>query len=164
MDLQVRGEGGIDRIRNIADREIKPHFENIDGIAGVQVFGGKENSIEIRLDEKACNANGISIGQIRNLLTNNGAKRAFVGKVYDGDNKFFVNVSSEYTDVKDIGNLIIKKTGPVLLKDVSEIIFGVKEQSSYSRVNGLDAVTISLANDNQANLIDLITCRYKGGK
>ncbi len=155
MDLQVRGEGGIDRIRNIADREIKPHFENIDGIAGVQVFGGKENSIEIRLNEKACKANGISIGQIRSLLNNNGAKKAFVGKVYDGSNKLFVNVSSEYTDVKDIGSLIVKNTGPVLLKDVAEIIFGVKEQSSYSRVNGLDAVTISLANDNQANLIDL---------
>jgi multidrug efflux pump subunit AcrB len=26
MDLQVRGEGGIDRIRNIADREIKPEL------------------------------------------------------------------------------------------------------------------------------------------
>jgi len=155
MDLQVRGEGGIDRIRNIADREIKPHFENIDGIAGVQVFGGKENSIEIRLNEKACKANGISIGQIRSLLNNNGAKKAFVGKVYDGSNKLFVNVSSEYTDVKDIGSLIVKTTGPVLLKDVAEIIYGVKEQNSYSRVNGLDAVTISLANDNQANLIDL---------
>ena len=155
MELQVRGEGGIDRIRNIADREIKPQLENIDGIAGVQVFGGKENSIEIRLNEKACKANGISIGQIRTLLNNNGAKKAFVGKVFDGSNKLFVNVSSEYTDVKDIGNLIVKNTGPVLLKDVAEIIFGVKEQSSYSRVNGLDAVTVSLANDNQANLIDL---------
>ena len=40
MELQIRGEGGIDRIRNIADREIKPEFENLDGIAGVQVFGG----------------------------------------------------------------------------------------------------------------------------
>ncbi len=155
MELQVRGEGGIDRIRNIADREIKPHLENIDGIAGVQIYGGKENSIEIRLNEKACKANGISIAQIRTLLNNNGAKKAFVGKVYDGSNKLFVNVSSEYTDVKDIGSLIVKNTGPVLLKDVAEIIFGVKEQSSYSRVNGLDAVTISLANDNQANLIDL---------
>ena len=47
MELQVRGEGGIDRIRNIADREIKPEFENIDGIAGVQVYGGQENSIEV---------------------------------------------------------------------------------------------------------------------
>ena len=155
MDLQVRGEGGIDRIRNIADREIKPHLENIDGIAGVQVYGGKENSIEIRLNEKACKANGISIGQIRNLLNNNGANKTFVGKVFNGTDKLFVNVSSEYTDFKEIGNLIVKNKGPVLIRDVAEIFFGVKEQSSYSRVNGLDAVTISLVNDNQANLINL---------
>jgi multidrug efflux pump subunit AcrB/ABC-type multidrug transport system ATPase subunit len=155
MELQVRGEGGIDRIRNIADREIKPQFENIDGIAGVQVYGGQENSIEIRLNEKACKANGISIGQIRNLLNNNGAKKTFVGKVVDGSNKLFVNVTSEYTDVKEIGNIIVKTSGPVLLRDVAEIFYGVKEQTSYSRVNGLDAVTITLVNDNQANLIEL---------
>ena len=155
MELQVRGEGGIDRIRNIADREIKPEFENIDGIAGVQVYGGQENSIEIRLNEKACKANGISIGQVRNLLNNNGFKKSFAGKVVDGSNKLFVNVTSEYTDVKEIGNLIVKNNGPVLLLDVAEIFFVVKEQSSYSRVNGLDAVTITLVNDNRANLINL---------
>jgi multidrug efflux pump subunit AcrB/ABC-type multidrug transport system ATPase subunit len=155
MELQVRGEGGIDRIRNIADREIKPEFENIDGIAGVQVYGGQENSIEIRLNEKACKANGISINQVRNLLNNNRANKTFAGKVVDGSNELFVNVTSEYTDVKEIGNIIVKSAGPVLLRDVAEIFFGVKEQSSYSRVNGLDAVTITLINDNQANLIDL---------
>ena len=155
MELQIRGEGGIDRIRNIADREIKPEFENIDGIAGVQVYGGQENSIEVRLNEKACKAFGISMGQVRNLLNNNGRDKTFVGKVVDGQDEFFVNVSSEYTDVKDIGSIIVDKTGPVLLKDISEIFFGVKEQSSYSRVNGLDAVTMTLVNDNQANLINL---------
>ncbi|MBA4321567.1 MAG: ABC transporter ATP-binding protein, partial [Odoribacter sp.] len=155
MELQVRGEGGIDRIRNIADREIKPEFENIDGIAGVQVYGGQENSIEVRLNEKACKANGISMGQVRNLLSNNGAEKTFVGRVVDGSNKLFVNVTSEYTDVKEIGNLIIKKSGPVLLRDIAEIFYGVKEQISYSRVNGLDAVTVTLVNDNQANLINL---------
>ncbi len=155
MELQVRGEGGIDRIRNFADREIKPELENIDGIAGVQVYGGQENSIEIRLNEKACKANGISIGQIRNLLNNNGTSKTFVGKVADGGNKFFVNVTSDYTDVKEIGNLTVKPSGPILLRDIADIFFGVKEQTSYSRVNGLDAVTVSLVNDNQANLIDL---------
>ncbi len=155
IELQVRGEGGIDRIRNIADREIKPEFENISGIAGVQVYGGKENSIEVRLHEKVCKANGINISQIRSLLNNNGTNKAFVGKVVDGKNKFFVNVTSQYTDVKEIGNLIVKTNGPILLRDVADIFYGVKEQSSYSRVNGLDAVTISLVNDNQANLIDL---------
>jgi multidrug efflux pump subunit AcrB/ABC-type multidrug transport system ATPase subunit len=155
MTLQVRGEGGVDRIRNIADKDIKPEFENIDGIAGVQVYGGQENSIEIRLNEKACKAFGISMGQIRSLLNNNGASRTFAGRVVDGNNRLFVNVTSEYTDVKEIGNLIVKKDGPVLLRDVAEIFYGVKEQTSYSRVNGMDAVTVTLVNDNQANLIDL---------
>lgn len=155
MTLQVRGEGGIDRIRNIADRDIKPELENIDGIAGVQVYGGQENSIEIRLDEKACKANGISIGQVRNLLNNNRADKTFAGRIADGENKLFVNITSEYNDVKELGNIIVKTAGPVLLRDVAEIFFGVKEQSSYSRVNGLDAVTVTLVNDNQANLIEL---------
>jgi multidrug efflux pump subunit AcrB/ABC-type multidrug transport system ATPase subunit len=155
MELQVRGEGGIDRIRNIADREIKTDLENIDGIAGVQVYGGKENSVEIRLNENACKANGISIGQVRNLLNNNGVNKTFAGKIMEGGNKLFVNVTSEYTDVKEIGSLVVKENGPILLRDIAEIYYGVKEQSSYSRVNGLDAVTITLVNDNQANLIDL---------
>ena len=155
MELQIRGEGGIDRIRNIADRDIKPEFENIDGIAGVQVYGGQENSIEVRLNEKACKANGISMGQVRNLLNNNGRDKTFAGKVVDGKHEMFVNISSEYTDVTEIGNIIVNSNGPVLLKDIAEIIFGVKEQSSYSRVNGLDAVTMTLVNDNQANLISL---------
>jgi multidrug efflux pump subunit AcrB/ABC-type multidrug transport system ATPase subunit len=155
MELQVRGEGGIDRIRNVADREIKTELENIDGIAGVQVYGGRENSIEVRLDEKACKANGITIDRVRRLLNNNRSDKTFTGRVRDGDNKLFVNVTSEYTDVTEIGNLIVKNEGPILLKDVAEIFFGVKEESSYSRVNGLDAVTISIVADNQANLIDL---------
>jgi len=155
MSLQVRGTGGVDRIRNLADREISPRLENIDGIAGVQVYGGKENSIEVRLDEKACKANGITMAQIRTLLNNNGRDKTFAGKVIDGSNELFVNITSEYTDVTDIGKIIVNQKGPVLLRDIAEIFYGVKKETSYSRVNGLDAVTINLVNDNQANLIRL---------
>lgn len=155
MSLQIRGEGGVDRIRNIADREIKPKLENIDGIAGVQVYGGQENSIEVRLDERACKANSITMGQVRTLLNNNGKEKTFAGKVVDGSNEFFVNITSEYTDVGDIGRIIVRQEGPVLLRDIAEIFYGVREETSFSRVNGMDAVTINLVNDNQANLIKL---------
>ncbi|MCJ7821312.1 MAG: efflux RND transporter permease subunit, partial [Bacteroidales bacterium] len=155
MSLQVRGEGGVDRIRNITDREIKPKFENIDGIAGVQVYGGQENSIEIRLNERACKALGVTMNQVRGLLNNNGAEKAFAGKVVDGDSRISVNITSDYTSVTDIGDITVKRDGPILLRDIAEIFYGVKEQSSYSRVNGMDAVTMNLVNDNQANLIAL---------
>jgi multidrug efflux pump subunit AcrB/ABC-type multidrug transport system ATPase subunit len=155
MSLQVRGEGGVDRIRNISDREIKPKFENIDGIAGVQVYGGQENSIEVRLNEKACKANGITMGQVSTLINSSGRDKTFAGKVVDGNNEYFVNITSEYTDVSEIGSIIVKQNGQVLLRDIAEIFYGVKEETSYSRVNGMDAVTMNLVNDNQANLIKL---------
>ena len=155
MELQIRGEGGIDRIRNVTDEQITPEIENITGIAGAQVYGGQSKSIEIRLNEKACKAYGITMAQVTNLLNNNGKDMTFVGTVKDGTNKLFVHVTSQYTDVKDIGNITVKQNGSVTLKDIAEIIFGVKEQTSYSRINGMDAVTVTLVNDTQVNLIDL---------
>jgi len=155
MSLQVRGSGGVDRIRNIADREIKPELENIDGIAGVEVFGGRESSIEIRLDEEACKANGITLNRVRSLIASNSNDRVFAGRVYEAEKRFFVNISAEFDNVTDIQNIVVSPQGPVLLRDVAEIFFGVKEEESYSRVNGLDAVTINLVYDNQANIIDL---------
>ncbi len=155
MSLQIRGEGGVDRVRNITDKEITPKFENINGIAGVQVYGGQENSIEVRLNEEACEALGITMTQVRTLLTNNGQDKSFVGRVVDGDNKLYVNVTSEYTDINEIGSITVSQNGPVLLKDIAEIFYGVKEETSYSRVNSMESVTMNLVNDNQANLIDL---------
>ena len=155
MELQIRGEGGVDRIRNVTDEQITNDLQNINGIAGVQVYGGQQKSIEVRLNEKACLAYGITMAQVTNLLNNNGTNKTFVGSVKDGSDKFFVNVTSQYTNVNDIGDIIVKQNGSVTLKDIAEIVFGVKEQTSYSRINGLDAVTVTLINDTQANLIDL---------
>ena len=84
MELQVRGEGGVDRIRNIADKDIKPELDNIDGIAGVQIYGGQENSVEVRLNEKACKEYGITINQVRSLLAGNSMERVFAGTVERG--------------------------------------------------------------------------------
>ncbi len=155
MGLQVRGSGGTDRVRNVVDQEIKPELENVDGIASVEVFGGREKSIEIILDEEACRAHGISPSQVRNLLSQSTKTKTFVGDVVENNRRYFVNVTAEYLEIDDIQNLVVDGRGPILLKDVAEIFFGVKEESSYSRVNGKEAVTIQLVRDLQVNMIDL---------
>ncbi len=154
MELQARGEGGIDRVRTIVDQEIQPDLENIDGIASVNVYGGKQKSIEVILDTKACEAYHITAAKIRSVLSQNTRTRTYVGNVKEKTIQYFVHVTAEYTKVEDIENLVVA-SGPILLKDVAEVRFGVKEETSFSRVNGKDAVTILLVNDSQANLIDL---------
>jgi multidrug efflux pump subunit AcrB/ABC-type multidrug transport system ATPase subunit len=154
MELQARGEGGIDRVRTLVDQDIKPDLENIDGIAAVNVYGGKQKSIEIILDTKACEAYHITSGRIRSLLSQNSSSRTYVGNLKEKTVQYFVHVTAEYSKVEDLENLVVA-SGPILLKDVAEVRFGEKEETSFSRVNGKDAVTILLVNDSQANLIEL---------
>lgn len=154
MVLQVRGSGGIDRVRNIVDKEIRADLENIDGVASVNVYGGREKAIEIRLNPEACQALNLTPSKISSLLTQNTQDKAFVGFVDEPDSKYFIHVNSLYTAVSDLENIVVAP-GPVLLKDVGTVFFDLKEETSFSRVNGKDAVSVALTNDSQANLIDL---------
>ncbi|MDD5509178.1 MAG: efflux RND transporter permease subunit, partial [Bacteroidales bacterium] len=155
MSLEVRGSGGANRVRQLADEKIVKRIENIDGIAGVTIFGGQEKTLEITLNKDACDAYGVTPYQVRNAISQNGRDRTYVGNVYAGNQVHFVHVSSDYTDPREIENLVIKEQGPVLLKDLASVYFGVKEQTSYSRVNGMESVTMTLVADAQVNVIDL---------
>lgn len=154
MVLQVRGSGGIDRVRNLVDKEIRSDLENVDGVASVNVYGGREKAIEIRLNPEACRALNLTPSSIGTLLTQNTQEKAFVGFANEPDSKYFIHVDALYTKVSDLENIVVAP-GPVLLKDVATVFFDLKEETSYSRVNGKDAVAVALANDSQANLIDL---------
>ncbi len=154
MELQVRGSGGTDRLRNIVDKEIAADLENIDGIASVTVFGGKERSIEVTYNKAACEAYNITPSQIQAAISRNSRNRTFAGYLHDSKKQYFVHVTAEYDNVSDIENIIVAD-GPIYLKDVATVFFGVKKEETISRVNGLDAVSMLLVSDSQANLIDL---------
>ena len=154
MELQIRGSGGTDRIRNIVDQEVTNEISNVDGIASVNVYGGKERSIEITIDKAACDAYNITPSQISRALSSNALNRTFAGYLHDSGKQYFVHVTAEYQDVKDIENIVLAD-GPIFLKDVAEVYFGVKEETTLSRVNGLDAISMLLVSDSQSNLIDL---------
>ncbi len=155
MELQVLGSGGVDRVRNIADQYIIDRIADIDGIGGVEVFGGRQKTVEIIMNEAICEANGITPNTISSVLSQNSNKSAFVGQVERDGQQVFVNVRAELKDIKNIQSLVVSEKGPLLLSDVAEVFFGVKEQTSLSRVNGKDAVSIRLSKDTRANLIEL---------
>ncbi|NJK96798.1 MAG: efflux RND transporter permease subunit [Bacteroidales bacterium] len=137
------------------NRDVVNRMQNVNGIANVAVFGGREKSVEIHLREDVCKAYGITPAEIRSVLGNNSRARTFAGKVNHNNQYVFVNVTSDYSQIEEIRELVVREQGTVKLKDVAEIRFGVKEQDSYSRVDGKEAVTMQLTRDTQSNMIDL---------
>ncbi len=154
LELQIRGSGGTDRLRNISEKEIRPAFENLDGIASLNIFGGQQKTLEILLDKQACEPHKITPDQVRSRLMQNSGSRTLAGFVYEGNRRLFVRTASEYTQVKDIENTVMAP-GPILLRDVAKISFGVDKETSISRVNGKDAISLTATKASQANIIEL---------
>ncbi len=155
MSLQVRGSGGLERVRAIIDKSILKELENIDGISHVEVTGGLVKSVEIVIDKQASEANSITPGRIRSLINQNAASKTFVGQAYENDRHYFVNIEADYTDIGNLENIVVDSRGPIFLKDIATVTFGTKEETSISRINGLDAVTVQLIRDANVNLIEL---------
>jgi len=155
MNLEIRGTGGLNRVREVVDREIAREFESIEGIAGVEVTGGREKSVDIVLDDAAIEAYGLTPSRISALISSNGASNMFVGHAVEKDRKYFVNVVTEYLDISDLEKIVVHPEGPVLLGDIAEIYFGVKKQESITRVNGMESVLMSLKKDQMVNMIEV---------
>ena len=154
MSLQVRGSGGVDRLRAIVDKDVVPRLESIDGIAGVTVYGGRVKSIEIRSNPEAMKALKITNAQISQALNQYNQERTFLGFISEPDKKYFVQLDANYDDVSQVENLVVAN-GPVYLKDVANVFFDYKEETTISRVNGMDAISVSLVNGSGENLLNL---------
>ncbi|MFC1614850.1 efflux RND transporter permease subunit, partial [Gemmatimonadota bacterium] len=155
MRLQVRGGGGLERVRAIIDKSILRELENIEGVSNVEVVGGRMKSMEIILDEEAARAYDITPGKINSLIAQNNRQKTFVGHAYEKQKHYYVNLRADYTDIRELENIIVDSDGPVLLKDIATVVFGSQEETSLSRVNGKDAVTVQLVRDASVNLISL---------
>jgi multidrug efflux pump subunit AcrB/ABC-type multidrug transport system ATPase subunit len=156
MNLQTLGSGGIDRVRNFVDQHITPELENIEGVANINVFGGRQKSVDIILDRAACDAYNITPNRVRSVLSGNMNLRQYGGKIEEEGKRFFVYLNAEYEHITQIEDLVVGRgRNPAQLKDIAEIYYGEKEPETISRINGMDAVSIQVINDAQANIIDL---------
>jgi len=155
MRLQVRGSGGEERIRAVVDEQIADELLKIDGVANVEVVGGDVKAMEIVLDPDACHEYNITPSQVRSLISQNNQVKLYLGQAYENNRRYSINLVADYTDVNDLEDIIVSPNGPILLKDIAKVNFGEKEQTSISRVNGKEAISIQLVRDSQVNLIDL---------
>ena len=155
LSFQARGEGSLDQIRSVIDEKVTPQLETIDGVANVNVYGGHERSIEVVLDSKQLGEFGLTVNQVASSINQQGGQKQYLGIAREGRQKYFVNLVSEYTEIPDLRDIVVKNTGPITLGQIAEIRDGVAEEESISRINGMEVVTVSLVRSWDTNLLSL---------
>ena len=90
-------------------------------------------------------------------MNNYNRRREYLGRVYDGNRAYSVSIQGQFTDLRQIRDLVLNADGTLRLGDVSRVGYGLQEQADRHRVNGKPSVGVRVQKDDDANLVEVAT-------
>lgn len=158
MPVVTVGLKGADlaELQAIAEDDIQPALERIDGVASVDIAGGYENEIAIDTDADRLAGYGLSVSYIAQMLAaENIALPA--GEVQSGDQSFSVRADGEFSSVSDIANTLLPLPagGTVRLSEVADVYVAPKEQTAIAKIGGEPCITISVNKQSDTNTLQV---------
>ena len=134
MQIIFTGDIPITQLYDFADKELKEHFTQLDGIAQVNISGGSQREIQIKMDVSDVYNNLISPVELSTLLQIQNTNLPSGG--FDVANQeYAVRMEGKFKDVDEIKNLQIPTLGGnkklTQLAEVVDASKKVKKSSVY---------------------------------
>ncbi len=152
--LTVSGERSEKEITTFTKDVVKKRLENVQGVGRVDLVGGAEREIQVVVDASRLQAYNLSI---QDVIQSVGASNVEVpaGNLIQGDRQLLLRTLGKYTKVEDFERVIVSSPGGkiVHLSDVADVVDGVKEKVSLSRVNGQPAVGLNILRQSGSNTV-----------
>ncbi|HWM90275.1 MAG TPA: efflux RND transporter permease subunit [Thermoanaerobaculia bacterium] len=142
------------RLRYVAEEVLKRDLESADGVAAIQINGGYEEEIEVRIDEGKLSLLGLSIDEVRARLLQENINQAG-GSLYESEARYLVRARNEFQNLDDILTTILAthEGRNVTLADVAEVTRGHKRREVITRFGGREAVELALYKEGDANTV-----------
>ena len=149
----LAGTSGPRVLKEIAD-DLKDDIEAVPGVLEVDVTGGQEREIRIEVDPDKLSYYRIPITSLQQAVVSENQNTSG-GAITLGDGRYQLKVPGEFETPEEILSLVVAthSGNPIYLKDVATVVDGIKEESSRSRLNGVDAVNISVKKRVGENII-----------
>jgi HAE1 family hydrophobic/amphiphilic exporter-1 len=156
MNIALSGRRPIDQIFDLATTSVAPKLQSVLGVADVGVSGGIQREIQVRLDYQKLEAYGLSIQQVTTALQRENVAQP-AGSIQQGRQNITIRSMGGLQSLDDIANVQITTGTPQLIRvrDVAEVIDTFKNQNRYLRLNGVDAVGMSITKQSDANALQV---------
>ena len=152
---------GPAELRRLAEDEVEPMLERIEGVASVTTSGGLERQINVKLDPVLLAAHHLSPSNVASAISTS-AGLSPAGSIKTATKQYSLRVYSEYRSLDQIKNVVVKQNGgnPVLVRHVAEVEDGYEELSSDVRINGGQGVAITVTKQTDANTVQTVNNIY----
>jgi len=149
----LSGTCGLTCLKKIAD-DLEDDIESIPGVLEAEVTGGREREIKIEVDPDRLAYYRIPITAFQSVVPRENQNTSG-GAITLGDGRYQLRVPGEFTQPEEILGLVINAPDgrPVYLKDLARVRDGFKDENSRSRLDGVEAVSITVKKRVGENII-----------
>ena len=158
LSLAMTGEGydGV-QLRTLAENEVMNRLKTVRNVYSVVPFGGQKLQMQVIVDRERMVAFKMSLLDIRNMLDMQNQSRP-AGTLTYGDKEILVRSDFRARTPEEVANYPIGSMDgrTVYLRDVAEVINTAREQRSLYRLNGKEAVEISIVQQPDASSVTVI--------
>jgi multidrug efflux pump len=156
MVVNLTGPISIVRLKEIADRLEEAIEQNIDGVLNVSVIGGREREIRLEIDQDLVAAYGLTVPEILSLVPSENVNIS-AGGLETPVTKFNVRVPAEFVDPEEVDHLVlaVRDGKPVYLSNVARVRDTFKDRAGFSRLDGVESVSLSIQKRVGANIIPI---------
>ena len=151
-------EGSYDRVtlREMAENQIGPRLERVNGVAAVTTSGGLRRQIHVQLSKEKVAALDLPVERIATLLRSENQNTP-LGEVYQGDRTYLLRSQSQFQNLDEIRNLVLMTRGgvPIYMRDVAEVVDTTEDVRSLLRINGRPGVRLSVQKQSGTNTVQV---------
>lgn len=154
IDLAVMSAHPLDEMYSLAENSFVNDFTKADGVSDVELSGGRDKEIAVKIDRDKLAYYGISMNEIiADLKKEN--KLAPSGSSYTDRRQTQIRLNAQYGSVEDIKkiHLTTANGSSIPITAVGDVVREDKKVSRYARINGQDAIGISIYKNSNANLV-----------
>ena len=149
-------EGDFDRVtlREMAEIDLVPRLERVEGVASVTVDGGLRRQIRIELSKEKITALDLPVDRVvQTIRTEN--QNVPLGEVTEGDTTFLLRSQSQFESIDQIKDLIVFTRGgvPIYLRDVAEVRDTTEDLRSFTRINGKPGIRLRVTKQSGKNTV-----------
>ena len=158
LNAAVSG-AALDQLFDLVNTQIQPQLQSTPGVASVNVSGGVQRELQVTVDYARMASFNVTTQQISTALTNANVT-APVGALDLGTRTVNIRSVGAFDRVDALGRVVVTQTpagGAVLLRDVATIVDGYKQVTQIQRLNGREAIGLSIVKQSDANELQVAT-------
>ncbi|NLW55962.1 MAG: TolC family protein [Firmicutes bacterium] len=154
MTIGLSGQMDESFLRTIAENEISPELQKIDGLANVEVRGGRNRRIAIELKRERLAAFGITINQVASAIRSENIILP-AGSLETETSQLLLRTSGKLESVADLKKIIVayRNNIPLFLRDLGTVEETLTGTETLVRIDRQPGIVLSLQKQSGANTV-----------